>query len=89
MRSCSRADYLAIGPIYGTSTKETGTRHVVSTSLAMRPRSGKPVVAIGGITLDRVSELMDAGVDAVAVITDLLEHGDPEARARQYVHALS
>lgn len=85
----SRADYLAIGPIYGTSTKETGYSARGLDLVRYAASSGKPVVAIGGITLDRVPDLLTAGADAVAVITDLLEGDDPEARARQYVRALS
>jgi thiamine-phosphate pyrophosphorylase len=46
------------------------------------------VVAIGGITLERVPEVMAAGASAVAVISDLLTTGDPERRVREYVRAL-
>jgi thiamine-phosphate pyrophosphorylase len=46
---------------------------------------GKPVVAIGGMTLARAPEVLRAGASAVAVITDLLTGGDPEARARAFM----
>jgi thiamine-phosphate pyrophosphorylase len=49
---------------------------------------GKPVVAIGGITLDTAAGVIRAGATAVAVISDLLA-GNPEARIRQYLHVLS
>ena len=49
---------------------------------------GKPVVAIGGITLDRAPEVIGAGAGSVAVITDLLHGGDPESRVREYIRAL-
>ena len=49
---------------------------------------GKPVVAIGGITLDRVDRVVEAGASAVAVIGDLLTGEDPEARTREFVARL-
>jgi thiamine-phosphate pyrophosphorylase len=49
---------------------------------------GKPIVAIGGITLDRATELVAAGVSGLAVIADLLAMGDAERRVRDYVAAL-
>lgn len=80
--------YIAVGPIFSTTTKDTGYTarglHLVRLAAA----TGRPVVAIGGITLDRVPDVMRAGVAAVAVISDLLTGGDPEARTRQYLAAL-
>jgi thiamine-phosphate pyrophosphorylase len=49
--------------------------------------AGRRLVAIGGITLERAPAVIDAGADAVAVISDLLS-GDPAARCRQYLKAL-
>jgi thiamine-phosphate pyrophosphorylase len=46
-------------------------------------------VAIGGITLDNAAAVIDAGATAVAVITDLLATGDPEARVRAYLARLA
>ena len=82
-------DYLAIGPVYATGTKATGYDAVGLTAVATaRARAGvRPVVAIGGITLDTAPRVIEAGAAAVAVITDLLA-GDPEARVRQYLSAL-
>ena len=84
--------YLAIGPVFGTSTKETGyaaigldgVRRAVE---AARPH-GLPVIAIGGITLERVRDVVDAGAAGVAVISDLLEGDEPEARTRAYLERL-
>jgi thiamine-phosphate pyrophosphorylase len=50
---------------------------------------GKPIVAIGGITLDRAPSVIASGAAAVAVITDLLTSGDPETRARHYLRVLA
>lgn len=88
----SSASYLATGPVFGTGTKDTGydavgLEMVRATAAIVQPR-GMPVVAIGGITLDRASAVLDAGADAVAVITDLLTTGDPAARVRHFIQAL-
>ena len=85
-------DYVAVGPIYGTSTKDTGyapvgldlVRHAAKAE--ERPR---PVVAIGGITLARVPEILAAGAASVAVIGDLLVTGDPSRRVGEYLAQLS
>ncbi|MCY4027197.1 MAG: thiamine phosphate synthase [Acidobacteria bacterium] len=82
--------YVAVGPVYGTSTKATGYAPVgleaVRAAALRRPE--RPVVAIGGITLGRAPAVVAAGAAAVAVIGDLFAGGDPEARVRAYVNAL-
>ena len=82
--------YVAVGPVYGTRTKATGYAPVGATLVrtAAARRQACPVVAIGGITLDRAPELMAAGAAAVAVIGDLFEGGSPAARVRAYVNQL-
>jgi thiamine-phosphate pyrophosphorylase len=87
-------DYIAVGPIFGTSTKETGYRQVgtalVNEAAAiLRDVGSKPIVAIGGITIDRAADVIRAGAASVAVISDLLSTGDPESRVREYLRALS
>jgi thiamine-phosphate pyrophosphorylase len=85
--SRSTASYIAVGPIYGTSTKETGYS-ARGLDLVRGARAlGKPVVAIGGITLERAREVIAAGASSVAVISDLLT-GDPEARVREFLRRL-
>jgi thiamine-phosphate pyrophosphorylase len=81
------ASYIAVGPIYGTSTKDTGYSARGLDLVRLASASGKPVVAIGGITLDRVPELVDAGASSVAVISDLLT-GDPETCVREFLRKL-
>jgi thiamine-phosphate pyrophosphorylase len=69
----SSADYVAIGPVFQTSTKENPDPVVSREELIeIRKRISKPLVAIGGITTDNVSELFECGIDSVAVIRDLL-----------------
>jgi thiamine-phosphate pyrophosphorylase len=80
------ASYIAVGPIYGTSTKDTGytARGLDLLRYAVARAPGRPVVAIGGITLDRAPEVLAAGAASVAVITDLLT-ADPIARIRAFL----
>ena len=85
-------NYLAIGPIFGTSTKDTGYSAVgltrVADAAAIASPRQLPVVAIGGITLDRAHAVIAAGAAMVAVIGDLLISGSPEARVREYLERL-
>jgi thiamine-phosphate pyrophosphorylase len=83
--------YLAVGPIYGTATKDTGYAAVGLARVheTVAGAGGRPVVAIGGITLARAPEVLAAGASAVAVITDLLVGGDPAARVRAYLETLA
>lgn len=78
--------YLAVGPVFGTRTKETGYDAVglelVRWAAGRAP--GIPIVAIGGITLDRVGAVLDAGASTVAVIGDLLQGHDPMRRVADY-----
>ncbi len=80
------ADYVAFGPIFQTSTKKNPDP-VVGTDLLRKARAltKKPLVAIGGITLERAAEVYRAGADSVAVIRDLICAPDPAVRARQYL----
>lgn len=82
--------YIAVGPVFGTRTKSTGYEAVgLDLVRAAVARAGNmPVVAIGGITLERASEVLASGASAVAVITDLVSAGDPAARVAAYYRAL-
>jgi thiamine-phosphate pyrophosphorylase len=86
--AATSATYIAVGPIFSTATKDTGYTarglHLVRHAAA----TGRPVVGIGGITLERAADVIRAGASAVAVISDLLAGDDPEARTRQYLAAL-
>lgn len=80
------ADYLAVGPIYETTTKATGYSARGLDLVRCAAGRGRPVVAIGGITLARAPEVLAAGADAVAIITDLMT-GEPEQRVRTFMAA--
>jgi thiamine-phosphate pyrophosphorylase len=90
--------YVAVGPIFGTSTKDTGYTAVglgrvryaaekIRQTVRVPPQRFA-LVAIGGITLDRAADVIEAGATAVAVITDLIAGGDPEGRVRAYLARL-
>jgi thiamine-phosphate pyrophosphorylase len=83
--------YVAVGPVFGTSTKETGYKAVglELVSAAAARLHDRPLVAIGGITLDRVPDLIAAGASAVAVIADLLVGNDPVKRVADYIRVLN
>ena len=85
--SAEPVTYVAIGPVFGTSTKETGYTAVglAQVSEAARRLKGVTVVAIGGITLERAASVWAAGASSVAVITDLLKGGNPGGRVREYL----
>ncbi|HLJ22566.1 MAG TPA: thiamine phosphate synthase [Candidatus Acidoferrales bacterium] len=80
------ADYIAFGPIFPTVTKKNPDP-VVGTALLRKARelTRKPLVAIGGITLDRAAEVYRAGADSLAVIRDLISVPNPAVRAREYL----
>lgn len=70
------ADYVAVGPVFATSTK-LNAEPVVGLEGVRRARSltTKPLVAIGGITLENARSVMEAGVDSVAVIGGMFVEG--------------
>ncbi len=75
------ADYVAIGPIFATKTKDNPDPVVGLDGLrAARGLTKKPLVAIGGITLENVQEVWRAGADSVAVISAIF--GTPVAPAK-------
>jgi thiamine-phosphate pyrophosphorylase len=78
--------YIAVGPVFGTRTKNTGYDAVGLDLVreAARLCGSRPVVAIGGITLDTAPAVLEAGAACVAVIGDLLATGDPVSRVREY-----
>lgn len=80
------ADYVAVGPIFATTTKEKPDP-TVSVEFVLRARAltKKPLVAIGGITVENAAEVYRAGADSVAVARDLICAADPAKRARQYL----
>jgi thiamine-phosphate pyrophosphorylase len=85
----SSADYIAIGPIFATSSK-ANPDPVVGTEMIQRVRAltNKPIVAIGGIRLEHAAEVIEAGADSVAVISDILGAANPAKQAQQFLQRL-
>jgi thiamine-phosphate pyrophosphorylase len=81
--------YVAVGPVFGTATKDTGYSAVGLdlVSAAARLAGSLSVVAIGGVTLENARTAIDAGASSVAVISDLLV-GDPAARVKAFLRIL-
>jgi len=82
-------DYIAVGPVFSTTTKENAEPVVGLERLReICSQVRKPVVGIGGITLESARDVFDCGVASVAVIGDLLKHGNVAARTRDWVRYL-
>ena len=82
-------DYLALGPVYPTILKkmrwhEQGLDRVTEWK---RLIGDVPLVAIGGMTVERAEGAFDAGADIVSAVTDITLSDDPEGRVRQWVEA--
>lgn len=82
------ADYVALGPIYETKLK------ALKWAPQGLPRLGEwraeiscPLVAIGGITLDRAPMVLAAGADSAAVVTDIVTSEDPDLRVKNWIAA--
>jgi thiamine-phosphate pyrophosphorylase len=82
------ASYVAVGPVFLTATKDTGYSPRGLDLVRYAAGRGKPIVAIGGITLERAAEVVAAGASGLAVISDILVHDDPETRVRAFVERL-
>jgi len=78
------ADYVAFGAAFPSPTKPNAVRAPLALYARAHRELGIPIVAIGGITADNAAALVSAGVDALAVITDLFEARDIAARARDF-----
>jgi thiamine-phosphate pyrophosphorylase len=83
----AKPDYVALGPIYETKLKvmpwaPQGLERIKTWRLKI---NSMPLVAIGGLTPDRAPEVVNAGADILAVITDFVTAPDPEARIRTWL----
>jgi thiamine-phosphate pyrophosphorylase len=82
------ADYVAVGAIYQTSTKENPELVGLELIRAVRPLIRRPLVAIGGITPDNVDPVIRAGADCVAVISGICGAPDPAAATRRFLERI-
>lgn len=77
-------DYVALGPVFGTASKQDPDPVVgVEEVRRCRPLLEKPLVAIGGITLENAAGVLRAGADSLAIIGALLPHTDAAAPVRE------
>lgn len=85
----ARPDYVALGPIWPTILKAmTWAPQTPDRLSTWRARIGAlPLVAIGGLNLERIPSVLAAGADSAAVVTDITRHPDPEARTRGWIEA--
>ncbi|HWN97885.1 MAG TPA: thiamine phosphate synthase [Blastocatellia bacterium] len=82
-------DYIALGPVFQTSTKENPDSVVGLEAVAeIKRQISSPLVAIGGITLARARSVIDAGADCVAVISDLFSSGDISRRTQEFIEVM-
>jgi len=82
-------DYIALGPVYPTILKAMAfAPQGLPRITEWKQKIGNiPLVGIGGITLARVADVLQAGADSAAVVTDISRNADPEQRARDWVKA--
>jgi thiamine-phosphate pyrophosphorylase len=80
-------DYVALGPIYPTTLKAMrfGPQGLARIGAWKRRIGAIPLVAIGGITLERGPGVFAAGADSIAVVSDVTQNPDPEARVRAWL----
>jgi len=83
------ADYVAVGSIYPTGTKAGFQLVGPELVRALRPEIPVPLVGIGGITADNAAQVLEAGADAVAVISAVCGADDPEAATRRLMDRLA
>ncbi len=78
-------DYVAVGPVFETRTKESRDPPLDLDFIRLARRLTRlPLVAIGGIDLERAIQVWESGADSVAVISDIARSPDPAGRVRQY-----
>lgn len=84
----ARPDYIALGPIYPTKLKAMPWKPQGLARIGeWRARISCPLVAIGGITLERAPNVLAAGASSAAVVTDIVMSDDPEQRTRDWIAA--
>jgi thiamine-phosphate pyrophosphorylase len=82
------ADYIGFGPMFGSTTKDTGfTARGIEMLRQIRARVKLPIVAIGGITEQNVAQVWQAGADSAAIISDISGADDIVSKARRIISA--
>lgn len=84
----SGADYLGTGAIFPTTTKENAPITLISTLKDICQAVGIPVVAIGGLTCENIHQLSGTSIAGIAVVRDLMQARDIEARTQEFLTKL-
>ena len=84
----SGANYLGTGAIFPTTTKENAPITLISTLKTICQRVTIPVVAIGGLTSENIDQLIGTGIAGVAVVRDLMQAEDIEAKTQAFLTKL-
>ena len=84
----AQPDYIALGPIFPTTLKSMrfAPQGIARISEWKRRVGDIPLVAIGGIKLEQAGEIFSAGADSIAVVSDITQNADPDARVRAWLH---
>ena len=85
----SGADYLGTGAIFPTTTKENAPITLISTLKTICQTVAIPVVAIGGLTSENIDQLIGTGIVGVAVVRDLMQAEDIEAKTQAFLTKLN
>jgi thiamine-phosphate pyrophosphorylase len=82
----AQPDYIALGPIYETKLKAMSYAPQGLERIGeWKARISCPLIAIGGLTVERAPAVFSAGADILSVVTDFLTHSDPERRVREWL----
>ena len=83
----AKPDYVALGPIFPTTLKSMRfAPQGIAKITEWKQRIGAvPLVAIGGIKLEQAGDIFAAGADSIAVVSDVTQHADPDARVRAWL----
>jgi thiamine-phosphate pyrophosphorylase len=83
----ARPDYVALGPIFPTTLKSMrfAPQGIAKITEWKRRIGHIPLVAIGGIKFEQSAEIFAAGADSIAVVSDVTQNADPDARVRQWL----
>ena len=85
----AKPDYIALGPIFPTTLKSMrfAPQGIAKITEWKKRIGGIPLVAIGGIKLEQAAEIYAAGADSIAVVSDVTQNADPDARVHQWLGA--
>ena len=83
----AKPDYVALGPIFPTTLKSMrfAPQGIAKITEWKKRISDIPLVAIGGVKFEQAAEIFAAGADSIAVVSDVTQNADPDARVRQWL----